>query len=250
MNKAFSMFLWENDPSTKTPMSAENLNRINVAMDIIDNRVVEMEMTKASQADMLTAITDVSVNRSTGVITFTKKNGATEEIDTLLEKLAINFAFDIESQRLIITLDDGTVQYVDLKALITELEFLNSNTVLFSVTDGKVSASIAKGSITADMLEPNYFANIQLYASQALASAQNAKESEDNAKASADEAKSINESSKTVLNEAKETLVEINKKVTGTSFYVNFETGKLEYESPNYDFKVNNSNGKLEWEVA
>ena len=75
---------------------------------------------------------------------------------------------------------------MDMKALITELEFLNSNTVIFSVSaDGKVSANIAQGSITADMLEPNYLANVQLYASQALTSADNAAKSAQEAEASA-----------------------------------------------------------------
>ena len=251
MTKAFNMFLWQNSPSVATPLGESMLNRVNNALNTVDDRVVNFDTTKANQADLLTAIADVSFDEKTGVITFTKKNGSTTKIDTKLEKLAINFSYDAENQRLVITLDDGTIQYVDMKALITELEFLNSNTVLFSVSaDGKVTANIAKGSITADILEPNYLANVQLYASQALSSAKNAKESADNAKKSADEAKSINESSKTVLNEAKETLAEINKKVTETTFRVNLETGKLEYDSPNYNFHVNNSTGKLEWEVA
>lgn len=251
MVKAFNLFLWENAPSVNTPLGESMLNKVNVALNEVDNRVVNFDTTKANQADLLTALADVSYNESTGVITFTKKNGVITKIDTKLEKLAVNFTYDAENQRLVITLSDGTIQYVDMKALITELEFLNSSTVLFSVSSaGKVTANIAKGSITADMLEPNYLANVQLYASQALSSAQNAKESEDNAKASADEAKSLNESSKTVLDETKETLAEINKMVTGTTFHVNLETGKLEYDSPNYSFTVDNSTGKLKWEVA
>ena len=186
MNKAFTMFFWENDPSVNTPLSAENLNQLNSAVDTIDSRVVTMDTTKANQADLLTAFADVSIDEKTGIITFTKKNGSTKQIDTKLEKLAINFSYDAVAQQLVITLEDGTIQYVDMKALITELEFLNSDTVLFSVsTDGKVTASIAKGSITADMLEPNYLANVQLYASQAMSSANNAKISEQNAELSA-----------------------------------------------------------------
>lgn len=177
MVKAFNLFLWENEPSVNTPLGETLLNKVNVALNEVDNRVITHETTKANQSDLLTALADVMFDENTGVITFTKKNGSTTQIDTKLEKLAINFAYDAENQQLVIKLEDGTIQYVDMKALITELEFLDSNTVLFSVTDGKVTANIAKGSITADMLEPNYLANVQLYASQALSNANSAKES-------------------------------------------------------------------------
>ena len=186
MTKAFSMFLWENSPSVNTPLGESKLNLINTALNEVDNRVLNFDTTKANQTDLLTAVADVTFDEDTGIFTVTKKNGSVKKIDTKLEKLAINFTYDVENQRLVITLEDGTYQYVDLKALITELEFLNSDTVLFSVSaDGKVSANIAKGSITADMLEPNYLANVQLYSSQAMSSANSAKTSAEEAEASA-----------------------------------------------------------------
>lgn len=94
MNKAFTLWLWENEPSVNTPLSAEFLNRLNTATNEIDNRVVEMSTTKANQSDLLTALADVSFDESTGVFTFTKKNGAQTNVDTKLEKLAINFGYD------------------------------------------------------------------------------------------------------------------------------------------------------------
>lgn len=243
MNKAFTMFFWENDPSVNTPLSAENLNQINSAVDTIDSRVVTMDTTKANKSEVLNAFAEVSIDEKTGIITFTKANGATTQIDTKLEKLAINFSYDAVGQQLVITLEDGTIQYVDMKALITELEFLNSDTVLFSVsTDGKVSASIAKGSITADMLEPNYLANVQLYASQAMSSAMNAKTSENEAKGSA-------ELAKTYADSASDTLKEINKKLSFADFDID-ENGNLIYtEETAYLFAVD-ENGYLTWEVA
>lgn len=262
MNKAFQLFLWQNAPSVNTPLGETLLNKVNVALNEVDNRVITHETTKANQADLLTTLASVSYDESTGKFTFTRKNGAATVIDTKLEKIAVNFTYDSTNQRLVLTLSDGTIQYVDLKALITELEFLNSNTVLFSVTDGKVTANIAKGSITADMLEPNYLANVQLYASQALSSANRAEsyavggtgsregEDTDNAKYYSEVASNLVDDANTALNEVKNTLEEIGKKVTETTFHVNLETGKLEYESPNYNFHVNNSTGKLEWEVA
>lgn len=250
MVKAFALWLWENLPSVNTPLGQTLLNKLNVALDEVDTRVVNFDSTKANQADLLTAVADVTFDEDTGVFSVVKKNGSTKKFDTKLEKLQVNFYYDKVTQQLVITLDDGTIQYVDLKALITELEFTNSNTVLFSVTDGKVSANIAKGSITADMLEPNYLANVQLYASQALSSANTARGYAEDAEASSTEAKTINSNTQTLLDEANDVLEEAKKKVTETTVSVNYETGNLEFESPNYNFTVNESTGNLEMEVA
>lgn len=171
MTKAFPLFLWKNSPSVETPLSENLLNTINIALSEVDDRVVTHDKTKANQSDLLTTLSDVSYNEKTGIITFTKKNGAKLQIDTKLEKLAVNFTYDKTNQRLVITLEDGTIQYVDMKSLITQFEFVNSDSVIFLVgTDGKVTATIAKGGISADMIEPNYLANVQLYAEQAESS--------------------------------------------------------------------------------
>lgn len=53
-----------------------------------------------------------------------------------------------------------------------------------------------------------------------------------------------------LINSAEETLQEINEKITGTSFNVNFDTGDLEYTSGAYIFSVNYNTGNLEWEVV
>lgn len=249
MNKAFQLFLWENSPSVNTPLGQTFLNRVNVALNEVDERVVNMDATKANQADLLTALADVTFDEKTGVITFVKKNGATTKIDTKLEKLAINFTYDKTNQRLVITLDDGTIQYVDLKALITELEFLNSNTVLFSVTDGKVTASIAKGSITSDMLEPNYLANVELYASQALESANNAKTSEENALLSAQQAESQAKLAEQYNAGTQDMLSNVNQKLELAEFDIDEEGNLIYTDTSSYNFTVDD-NGYLNWEVA
>lgn len=53
-----------------------------------------------------------------------------------------------------------------------------------------------------------------------------------------------------LIDSAQDTLDELNKKISGTEFSINFETGDLEYTSPNYNFTVNYETGNLEWEVA
>lgn len=251
MTKAFSLFLWENSPSVNTPLGESKLNLINRALDEVDSRIVNFDTTKANQSDLLTTLADVTFDESTGIFTFTKKNGSKTTVDTKLEKLAINFGYDAESQRLVITLDDGTIQYVDMKALITELEFMNSNTVLFSVSsDGKVSASIAKGSITADMLEPNYLANVQLYASQALVSANNAKASEEIASSSAQQAKFNADLAKQYSESAASSLETVNQKLDLATFSIDSDGNLIYTDNTSYVFSVDSANGMLNYALA
>lgn len=192
MNKAFIPFLWENEPSAKTPIDEDNLNSINTALDVVDDRVITLNSTKLDKTTANTMVQDVSLDKKTGIFTITKLNGSTVTIDTKLEKLAINWKFDKDAQQLIIILDDGTEQTVDLSALITQYEFKESDTIVLSVdSDGKVYGTIKKGSITGDYLEPNYLAKVTekadtatLKAKEAEASATAAKASETNAKES------------------------------------------------------------------
>lgn len=256
MVKAFPLWLWQNYPSVDTPLGKTKLNLINRALDEVDSRVVSFDSTKANQSDLLTTIGDVSYDERTGVITFIKKNGAKTNIDTKLEKLAINFSYDKTNQRLVITLDDGTIQYVDLKALITELEFLNSNTVLFSVTDGKVSASIAKGSITDDMIEANYLANVKLHASNALSYAntakgymETAKEHLDSTAEYAEKAQGSAEIAQGYADSANSALAEVNKKLELATFELDDDGNLIYTDTSSYDFSVDDD-GMLNYSVS
>ena len=59
MNKVYSRINWENEPSTKTPLNEHNLNKIDFAVDEIDNRVIEMDSTTAKNTDLQTLSTRV-----------------------------------------------------------------------------------------------------------------------------------------------------------------------------------------------
>ena len=96
-----------------------------------------------------------------------------------MAQIAINFGYDPVTEQLIIYLKDGTEQYIDMSALITQFEFLDSDTIYWTIgEDGKVKADIKKGSITADKLQPDYLADITVQAEtakqQATASAASA----------------------------------------------------------------------------
>lgn len=168
MNKAYSRINWENYPSDATPINKVNLNRLDSATDILDDRVITLDTTKATKTEVATLVSDVTFEELTGIITITKKNGSKVTIDTQMEKIAVNFDYDPTTEQIMLTLIDGTKQYIDLSALITQYEFLDTDTVAFTIgTDGKVSAVVKEGSIEEKHLEPNYLAKIKVEAAKA-----------------------------------------------------------------------------------
>lgn len=242
MQKIYSRINWENFPSEKTAVNESNLNKMDLAIDNLDDRVVAMDTSKVDLTRANELVKEILWNEPMGVLTVVKMNGSKAVIDTKLEKLAVNFAYDSQKQQLIITLDDGTVQNVDLSALITEYEFLESDTIAFEITDGKVKAIVKNGSITEDKLQPNFLADIKVESAKAVASAKSAGESETNAEKSATDAKDSADRAQGIENE-------INKKLTMAEFDLN-DDGELVYtDNAAYNFTVD-SNGNLNWEVA
>ena len=160
MQKAYNPTVWENTPSINTPLNETNLNKLSQGVSEIDNRVITLDLTKLSITDANGLVMSIELNQDTGDITITYYSGSTSVLHTLMAQIAINFSYDPVTERLIIYLKDGTEQYIDLSALITQFEFLDSDTVYWSIgDDGKVKADIKNGSITADKLQPNYLAD-------------------------------------------------------------------------------------------
>ena len=198
----------------------------------------KVDLTKANEL-----VKEILWDESNGTLTVVKMNGSRAVIDTKLEKLAVNFTYNPQTQQLVITLDDGTVQNVDLSSLITEYEFLDSDTIAFAIgSDGKVSAIVKEGSIKEKHLRPDYLADIKVESAKAVNSATNAKSSETNAAKSATDAKDSADRVQGIESE-------INKKLTMAEFDVN-EDGELVYtDNAAYNFVVDND-GNLNWEVA
>ena len=190
MQKAYSdPTQWENYPSTKTPLNETNLKKLGNAVSTIDDRVITLDLTKFDKMDAQSCIKKIEYDKATGKFTITSVSGATAVIDTMLEKLAVNFSYDPTAQKLIITLDDGTQQEVDLSALITQFEFLESDTIYFTVTvDGKVKGNVKNGSITDEMLRTDYLADITVQAQNAAQKASESAASAAQAKIDADRA--------------------------------------------------------------
>lgn len=205
MQKVYNRINWENYPSLDTPLNEQNLNKIDVATNELDNRVITHENVKATKEEVAPLITNVTFNEKTGVFTFTRKNGSSFTIDTLLEKIQTNWDYDPQTQKLILTMEDGTTQEIDLSELITQFEFVDTATIDFSIDNstGKVSAIVKEGSIEEKHLRPNYLADVKVEVAKAEAassaaelSAGNAKKSETAAaKSASDSANSASESS-------------------------------------------------------
>lgn len=190
MQKIYSRTYWENFPSEKTAIDAMRLNNVETGIDNLDDRVVAMDASKVDLTKANELVKEITYDESNGTLTITKMNGSKTMIDTKLEKLAVNFAYNPQTQQLIITLDDGTVQNVDLSALITEYEFLDSDTIAFEIADGKVKAIVKNGSITEDHLSPDYLGEIRTQVGKAEMSAKSADASEKSAVSSSTLAKS------------------------------------------------------------
>lgn len=180
---------WENEPSIKTALNKTNMDKLSNATRIIDERVITLDLTKLSKIDANGMITGIAINQDNGDITVTYYSGAIRVLHTLLAQISINFDYDKNTEQLIIFLQDGSKKYVDLSALITQFEFLDSDTIYWTIDkDGKVKADIKKGSITADKLQPDYLADITVQADTARQQATAAAASAAQAKIDADRA--------------------------------------------------------------
>lgn len=257
LNKLFSFFEWKNRPDTSTPLGQTLLNRINRALNGIDDRVITLNEEKASTADLNGSIVNVRLDEKTGIFTFTRFDGTTFTINTALEEVVTNFVYDYATQSLVLTLSDGTTQNIDLSALITQYEFTSSATILFTIgSDGKVVANIKPNSITDQMLQTNYLADITTQANTAVSASQSALESQslaeqfaEDAQNSVTEANTFKESAKSYAESAQSANEEINRKLQLAEFDID-ENGNLIYtDTSAYAFSVDD-NGNLNWEVA
>lgn len=281
MNKCYYRIVWENYPSINTPLNEQNLNKMDASADEMDNRIISLDSTKFDKSEAQLLVKYIEYDEITGIFKITHYNGASYTINTLLEKLAINFDYDYQTQQLIIELSDGTAKYVDLSALLTQYEFLDSDTVAFTVySDGKVTADIKEGSIGERHLRPDYLADIRVESAKAEQSASEAARSELNAENSATESESwarggtgtrsgedtdnsmyYSSQSKASADISKEYLTKVEKAgkdavdlinnaidISTPEFIVDLSTGHLMYSGGRFDFSVN-SNGHLMWGI-
>lgn len=175
MNKAYTRINWENEPSILTPLNEINLNKMDSAINEIDNRVISLDTTKANESDALLMLKDVTYNPTTGVFTFTKKNGTQIIADLNIEKIPVSFSMS-KAGVITMTTTDGTTYTADVSKLIKTYSFEDTDTINMSVytdADGNktITADIIDGSITDNKLQPNYLADITTQANKSEESA-------------------------------------------------------------------------------
>lgn len=203
MEKAYSRIKWENYPSVVTPLNEANLNKMDVALNEVDNRVLGLDTAKLDKSTANTMIKDISFVENTGIFTITLLNGTKKTIDTKLEKIATNFSYDYQTQKLKLTLIDGTVQQIDLSSLISQLEFIDSDTIDITVdSSGKVSAIVKDGSITENKLQPNFLADVKVEVAKAKSSSDSAYENATTARESATAAEQFRNEAEQFRNQA------------------------------------------------
>ena len=153
-------------------MTLLNTNFSSLQQAIEDNGdivalIAEHNVAEDAHADLVkNMITNVTLSdQKDGVITFTRKDGSTFSIDTMLEKVVTNFTYNEETGELELTQDDGTVQKVSLARFIdTYVGTADGEAVQIKVAidtaTKKISATIEDGVITKAMLHADLAAEL------------------------------------------------------------------------------------------
>lgn len=177
LNKVYTRINWENYPSENTDIDEINLNKMDSAIDALDNRIISQDALKVDKSSINGNIADWTMDETTGVITITKYNGEKIIFDLNIEKIPVGFSMS-DDGIITMTTEDGTQFTADIGSMVPVLTFEDSATIAVSVTGtGKnktYSFSIKTGSVTDDMLQPNYLADIRVESANASAYAQSA----------------------------------------------------------------------------
>lgn len=177
LNKVYTRINWEDYPSENTDIDEINLNKMDSAINSLDNRIISQDALKVDKSAINGNIANWTMDETTGVITITKYNGEKVIFDLNIEKIPVGFSMS-DDGIITMTTEDGTQFTADIGSMIPVLTFEDSSTIAVSVTGtGKnktYSFSIKTGSVTDDMLQPNYLADIRVESANASAYAQSA----------------------------------------------------------------------------
>ena len=125
----------------------------NVVSDI-NNRYTKNEVDASIGSNTNSLIANASYNESTGVFTFTRKDGSSVVIDTVIEKVPASMALVNESDgsvSLVVTNQDGSTTKTNVTSLIEDTVIKSSDTInATSVTD-----SIKKVTTYTLVIKPN-----------------------------------------------------------------------------------------------
>ena len=177
--KVYSRINWENEPSTNTPLNASNLNKLDVATNTIDDRVIALDTGKVNVSDIQNYVASWDMNPTTGVITVTEVDGTQHQFDLNIEKIPVSFTLD-QYGVLTMTTSDGTQFTADIGSMIPVLTFNNSSTVGVTSSGSGVNKTytfnVVDHSIGSDQMDTDYLSDCvtaKNNAQSAAASSQN-----------------------------------------------------------------------------
>lgn len=177
MNKIYTRINWENYPSEATALNETNLNKMDFALDEVDNRLIEQDTTKLSKTDASNDVVNWTMDEETGVITVTRRSGEQILFDLNIEKIPVSFSLSDDGILTMVT-DDGTTFTANIGAMIPILTFNDSDEIAVSVSGTGInktySFSVKDNSITENKLQPNFLADIKVQSASASLSASNA----------------------------------------------------------------------------
>ena len=161
---------------------------MDLAIDNIDNRVIEMDSTKVNKEVANNLVKTWSIDEETGIITVEHLDGSKDLFDLNIEMIPVNFELS-DNGILTMTTDDGTQYTANIGAMIPVLTFEDSDEIAVSVTGTGVnktySFSIKAGSVTEDKIQPNFLADVKTEVAKAQASQSSAVQSASAASSSA-----------------------------------------------------------------
>ena len=141
---------------------AADLGELQSSVEGLETDVGELQTdVGALETSNAQAFKSATINNDTGVITFTRNDGSTYELDTLLEKVVVNFSYDEDTQSLILELEDGTEQTVSLAAFIDTYTGVDGTTITVTVSGGnQIGAEVKDGTITLTKLHSDVQAEL------------------------------------------------------------------------------------------
>lgn len=207
MEKTYKPIHWEDEPSKETPINAENLNKMDSAIDVIDTRVVEADA-KMAEMDANIQMLDFEGSSAISVI---KKNVVTElasDVENFTHTFEKPFTGRIiidcdtlHTYALFLTTAEGTEELFCTGAYSSEVENvlgfrIESTLALESIRIEDHKNAVCKfdlhnRSITEEKLSTDYLAQIKTQAQSAEQSANMAVEKAEMAKTYAGNAQAV-----------------------------------------------------------
>lgn len=143
-----------------TEVSETTVEGLQALIQALTSRVDTLETSVSTIQDAY--LKSVTYDSGTGIFTFTKQDGSTEQFDLAIEKVVTNFEYDPDTESLVLTLADGTTQSIPLTAFIKEYTTeSNATQVQLNISEtNEISASLVDGGITGSKLDASLLSKI------------------------------------------------------------------------------------------